>query len=474
MRCLLRVAGLAVALLAFVLSSCGGSGGSGSPGLRVVNAAYGAPYNFDVLVNSASTVTDMGFLQASVFQTVPSGSTSVQFEPTGTTTVAVSSNFDASDGYNYSVFVVEGQAGLTSLVVGQTNSAVPSAQARLTLVGATPTVGSLDFFVTTPTAALPATATLPAVSYAGDGATVAPVPLVVNAGDYRIRAIVSGDVTQTVVFDSGRISLDSGADLLLAIIPTSGSAASFSLLSLDDNSNVYQILDQRVQVRVGNFAPALGSVDAYLDAQGSSGSSGTLLDSSMALGAASAYQDVLPAAYRISFTASGQATEISGLGSDLALASGTAMSIFAVGLAGQVAPNNLQLLALQDNLQAPASGMAKLRVVQLAPDINNGGTNLVDVVALDESGTPTSPPLVSSLAYTGASQYLSLPAGSYTVALVPSNLQSPVLPTASGVVLDLTAGSVQTLVVAGCQYPSSGICSTAPNSALQLVVLQDN
>ncbi|HYA76661.1 MAG TPA: DUF4397 domain-containing protein, partial [Burkholderiaceae bacterium] len=184
--------------------------------------------------------------------------------------------------------------------------------------------------------------------------------------------------------------------------------------------------------------------------------------------------DELPAAYRVSFTASGQAPEINGLGSDLALAPSTAMSVFAVGLGGQGPPNNLQLLALQDNLQAPASGMVKLRVVQLAPDINNGGTNLVDVVALDASGIPTSPPLVSSLAYTGASQYLSLPAGSYTVALVPSGLQTPVLPSPSGVALNLAAGSVQTLVVAGCQTPGSGICASAPNSALQLLVLQDN
>lgn len=470
---MLRAARFAAALVAFALGSCGGgSGGSGSPGLRIVDAAYRAPSNFDVLVNSASTVTDMGYLQASAFQTIPTGSTTVQFEPTGTTTVTVSTSFGAANGYNYSALAVEGSAGLTSLVVGQSNSIVPSGQARLTFAGATPSVGSLDFFVTSPTASLPAAATVPAVSYAGDGASVAPVPLVLNAGDYRIRAIAQGDVTQTIVFDSGRISLDSGDDLLLAVIPTSGSAAAFSLLSLTDSSSVYQILDQRVQIRVGNFAPAVGSVAAYLDAVGSSGSTGTLLASGMALGSASSYQNVLPAAYRASFTGTGQGTEIAGLGSDLALAPSTAVSVFAVGLSGQAAPNNLQLLSLQDNLQAPATGMANLRVVQLAPDINNGGTTLVDVVVLNASGAISSPPLVSGLAYTGASQYLSLPAGSYTVALVPSGLDTPLLPSAAGLVLNLTAGTVQTLAIAGCQFPGSGICAAAPTAALQLVLLQ--
>jgi len=464
----------AAALFALVVSSCGGgSAGSGSPGLRVVDAAYEAPYNFDVLINSVSTITDMGYLQASTFQAIASGSTSVEFEPTGTTTDAMTASFAADNGYNYSVLALQGTSGLTTVVVGQSNATVPAGQARLTFVGATPSVSTLNFFITAPTAALPSTASMAPVSYAGDATAVAPVPLLLTAGDYRIRAIVEGDATQTIVYDSGSINLDSGDDLLLAIIPTSGSASTFSLLSLDDNSNVYQILDQRVQLRVGNFAPAVGSVDAYLDAQGSSGSTGTLLDTSMALGGTSAYQDALPATYRVSFTATGQTAEITGLGSDLALAPSTAVSVFAVGLSGQGPPNNLQLLELQDNLQSPAKGMAKLRVAQLAPDINNGGTNLVDVVALDASGMPTTPPLVGSLGYTGVSQYLSLPAGSYTVALVPSGLTTPLLPSASGTTLNLAGGSVQTLVIAGCQYPGSGVCVSAPAASLQLLLLQD-
>ena len=475
MRRVWTAARSAAAMLAFVLASCGGSGSGSSPSVRVVNAADNAPYNFDVLVNSVSAATDLGYLQATAFQSIGTGSTSVEFEPTGTTTNAMTANFSADNGFNYSTLALQGSGGLTTVVAAQTNTAVPSGQARLTFVGASPGAGSLDLFITAPTVGLPASPSMPAVSYAGDGSVVVPTPLLFTAGAYRIRATAAGGASQSVVFDSGRISLASGDDLLLAIIPSTGTAATFSLLVLDANSNVYQILDQRVQLRVGNFAPAVGSVAAYLNAPNSMGSTGTLLASGMALGAASAYQTELPSSYRVSLTATGQSSEISGLGSNVALAPSTAVSMFAIGLSNQSSPYNLQLLSLQDNLQAPATGMAKLRVVQLAPDINNGGNTLLDVVVLNGSGAISSPPLVSSLAYPGASQYLSLPAGSYTIALVPSGLNAPLLPSASGTVVNLTDGSVQTLVVAGCQTPGSGICSAAPAaSALQLVPLLDN
>ncbi|HXY04985.1 MAG TPA: DUF4397 domain-containing protein [Burkholderiaceae bacterium] len=468
----------ALALLAVALASCGGgSSGSGSPQLRVANAAKNAPYNFDVLVNSVSTVTNLAYLQATGFRTVSTGSTSVEFEPTGTTTNAMTAGFSTNNGFNYTVLALQGSSALTTVAVAQTNANIPSGQARLTFVGVAPSAGSLDLYITAPTAPLPASATLAAVSYAGDGTAVAPVPLLLNAGAWRIRATATGDATQTILYDSGRISLDSGGDLLLAILPTTGSVATFSLLSLDDSSNVFQIFDQRVQLRVGNFAPAVGPVSAYLDAVGSSGSTGTVLGSSMALGSASSYQIVMPASYRVSFTAAGSAAEISGLGSNLAVAASTAMSVFSVGFATQGSPNNLQLLPLLDNLQAPATGFANLRVVQLSPDVNNVNNNvsnsLIDVVVLSAPGTPTTPPLVSGLGYTGASQYLSLPAGSYTIALVPSGQNAPVLPTTAGVPFDLAAGSVQTLVISGCQSPGSGVCSTAPSASLQLRLLQD-
>ncbi|SPE19992.1 exported hypothetical protein [Burkholderiales bacterium] len=470
-----ELAAALVATIALATASCGGGGGSGPPSVRVVNAAYQAPYNFDVLVNTQATSTDLAYLQASVFRSVATGSTTIEFEPTGTTTSAYTNSFPANNGSNYSVLAVEGTGGLTSVVVAQSNSAIPSGQARLTFVGATPGVGTLDFFLSSPTVSLPNTPSLAPVSYAGDASTPAPTPVVVASGNYRIRAIVDGDATRTVVYDSGPLTLAAGADLLLAIIPVSGSAAQFSLLRLDANSGVSQMVDQRVQLRMANFAPGLaGPLDTFLDPAGAANSSATLFTSGLGQNAASAHQAVLPAAYRASFANTGQTTEITGLGSYLALGPGTAVSVMAIGLSNRVAPNNLQLLVLQDNLQAPALGMANLRLVQLAPDMNNANITAVDLVELDASTPPQIVGrLLVNLAYPAASSYVSLPAGTYTVALVPSGVNTPLLPTSGAIALNLSAGTIWTLVVAGCQSPGSGICGSAPAATLQLVPLQD-
>jgi hypothetical protein len=383
----------------------------------------------------------------------------------------LSASFSAATGSNYSVFALQGSSALSALVVAQDNSTVPAGQARLSFVHAFPGQAALDFYLTTPTATLPASPSISALSYSATTAgsiAIAPAVLTLASGDYRIRAVANGDSAQTVVFDSGTVTLQSGADFLLAVVQTSGSAAAFSLMSLADNSSVFQILDQRVQVKMGNFAPALGAVDAYLDPSGTTNESANLFASNIQPGAATAYQVELPGAFEGSLTNTGQTQSV--VQAPLPLTASTATSVFAIGLAGQASPANLQLLTLLDDLSAPPTGMGKLRILQVAPDLQ-----AVDVVLLNTAGTTPviAQRLVANLAYGGVSTYLSLSAGSYTLALAPTGQDVPLLPVSGGLAVNLTAGSVVTLVVDGCQVPASGICAAA-TAPLQLVLLPDN
>jgi hypothetical protein len=219
---------------------------------------------------------------------------------------------------------------------------------------------------------------------------------------------------------------------------------------------------------MGQFAPALGAVDAFLDPSGTANSSTNLFASDLPLGSVTGYTAELPGAYEGAMALTGQTLSV--VQASLPLSASTAISVFAIGLSGQPSPANLQLLTLVDDLSTPVSGMANLRIVQLAPDLPP-----VDVVVLDVSGTTPviSGRLVADLAYAGASANLSLTAGSYTIALVPTGADTPLLPTSGGLALNLTAGTVSTLVVEGCEYPGSGICG-AGSTALQLATLQDN
>jgi len=103
-----------------------------------------------------------------------------------------------------------------------------------------------------------------------------------------------------------------------------------------------------------------------------------------------------------------------------------------------------------------------------------GVASNVDLVTLSTSGNSTSivSRVVVNLAYLGASTYVNLTPGAYTVALVPAGLGTPLLPSTAGLALNLTAGTITTLVATGCQVPGAGICAAAA-TPLQFVTLPD-
>jgi len=469
-----RSAAIGALCLSLVLVSCNGSVSTGSgaaPSLRAVNLAYGAPNNFDVLLGTTSLATNLAYDQASPFTTTATGGVTVKFEPTGTTTAAITANLTIGAGSNYSVLALQGSAALTALTVAAPAPALGSGQAQLNFVNAAPAEGALDFYVTTPTAALPLTPSQAAVAYAGDGATVTPIGLLLASGDYRIRAVKNGDTTQSIVFDSGPLVFAAGDSPVLVAVPVTGSASPVALVSLGSDTTVTTIADQRVQVSVGNFSPVNGSIDAYFDQNGLSNGATAPFATSVAQDVASKpYQALLPGAYHASFTVTGQTAEL--VGSDLTLAAGTSVSVFAAGVLNQPSPYNLQLLVVHDDLRAPATGMAKLRVVQLSPDL--GGA--IDLVPLTISGgiTTLGQTIIRNLSYAGASAYASLAPGSYTLAVVPTGQQIPLLPASSGVPVTLTANTVTTLVIAGCQHPASGtVCAASSAIPLQFFQLTD-
>jgi hypothetical protein len=467
---------IAAALLALLLVSCNGTVGNASgsaPTLRVVNLAYGAPYNFDVLAGSATAAPDLGYGQASTFATIANGTISVVFEPTGTTTAAITASVSAANGSNYSVLALQGSSALTYLTVARSATTLAGGQTQISIVNAAPAVGILDFYFSGPTDALPAVPSQSAIAYSGDGTSVAPVPLLLTSGDFRIRAVRNGDATNAIVFDSGPVTFDAGATPMLVVVPVTGSASPVAITSVGADSTVTTIGDQRVQVRVGNFAPANVSVDTYFD---QSGTANTVpFQAGVVQGTAGSYQILPPGAYHASFTSSNQTTEL--IGTDLSLAAGTSVSVFAIGIA-TTAPTAFKLLAVRDDLRAPATGMAKLRIMHLAPDMTGStstcGASCVDLVTLTTTGSVISigRRLIVSQPYAGASLYATLAPGTYTVAVVPSGNNTPVLPSSAGTALTLTAGTITTLVLDGCQTPGSGICATA-TTPLQFMPFTD-
>lgn len=470
----------AALLAALVVASCGsGNGSSGSsPSVLVYNAASTAPIDYDVLVNNVTVATNLAYEQYTPLQAVATGGTTVDFETPSTTTVDYSTTFAAVNGYNYTVLLHQGSSAITTLTAALKNAPVSGGQAQLGFVGAAPTGGTFDFYITAPSATLPATPSVPAVAYAGDGASVTAGTITFASGAYRIRAVATGDTTQAVVFDSGSVNIASQANLLLAVMPATGSAATFSLLAVGADGTVSQIQDERVQVRMGNFSPNAAGVDGYLIPTPTSGITGTPFVSDLTPDTAGAYQVRYPGGYQVGFTPTGYTTTLLAP-SDVSLGASSATSIFLAGIEGASSANNqqLQVVGTTDDLSAPPYGMARLRVAQFAPDMNNAAEvtqcansvnntattpNCVDVMLINGSGAITTVP---ALVFPGVSGYIALRPGTYTVEVVPSGVQTPVLATGT---VSPQAGSSQTVVIYGCEFPGSGVCGGAPSATLSI------
>ncbi len=142
-------------------------------------------------------------------------------------------------------------------------------------------------------------------------------------------------------------------------------------------------------VRIIHASPFVGTADVFVD--------GSKLLSSFAFGSVTDYASIPPGPHKVQIALVGQGVNAAALNQTLTVSPGVAYTVAALGATA----SSLSLEVFVDNnLGTP--GSAKLRAYQLSP---NAGP--ISVAA----GSNT---LVSGIAYQQASDYLSLPVGSYT------------------------------------------------------------
>jgi hypothetical protein len=96
-------------------------------------------------------------------------------------------------------------------------------------------------------------------------------------------------------------------------------------------------------------------------------------------------------------------------------------------------------ILLTDDNSAPSSGNLKLRLVNASPDVGNLDAYVVSPGAKIQNLTPT----FSSLAFKSASNYQSLPAGSYEVYFTAAGQKTVLIDSGP---LAFSAGQIRTLV----------------------------
>jgi hypothetical protein len=195
-------AGLGLIALAFLSIDCGSS--SGGAKLRLVN---GTPdeSSLDLLVDTKSFVSGVGYGAASAYTSISSGSRQLQIEPTGTTSVLIDTTANVGSGDNLSLITLNYSSNISSIVLTDDNSAPTSGDFKLRIVNASPGMGAQDVYVVTFGTNI--NSVDPTFSSLGFGSVAAYSTLA--AGDYEVFFTPPGQKVP-INLDSGEVSFSAG------------------------------------------------------------------------------------------------------------------------------------------------------------------------------------------------------------------------------------------------------------------------
>jgi hypothetical protein len=180
-------------------------------------------------------------------------------------------------------------------------------------------------------------------------------------------------------------------------------------------------------VRVIHASPFVGTADVFVD--------GTKLLSSFQFGAVTDYVAVPAGPHKVQIALVGKGISAAVITQTLAVSPGVAYTVAATG----ADPSSLSLQVFIDN-NLLSSGTAKLRVYQLSPDAGS--------VSMDTGGKT----LLSGIGYQGASNYLAISAGTYTLGVDSSTNNASLHVSAA-----LNANTVTSVFVTGLFHGSPNI-----------------
>lgn len=195
--------------------------------VRVVHASPDAPA-VDVLVDGAEVLSDVPYLAASGYLAVPAGSRNLMVNAAGSSTTVIDADVDLADGADYTVIASGVLGSIAPIVLEDDNSAPAAGNVRIRAIHGAPGAPAVDIYVTAPGADLAGeTPALTGVEF-GDVADYLEAP----AGTYQVRITPAG--SQTVVIDSGALTLGSGQVRTAIAVDAEGGGGPFDLLLLAD------------------------------------------------------------------------------------------------------------------------------------------------------------------------------------------------------------------------------------------------
>ncbi|WP_429110218.1 DUF4397 domain-containing protein [Aeromonas media] len=415
------------------LAACGGSENDSSPpnaAIRISHLAPDAP-KVNVNVDGAPLLTAVDYGSSSGLKPVAAGSHEVAVDgilPGGTSTVIGPVSLDLKPDTQYDVLAVgklagSGDTAFGPLVIERPNQGPTGGDIRVQVLHAAPGAPAVDIHVTAPGApAVDIHVTAPGAALTSPTLANIPFkthsdPLTLPAGEYQIRLTLPG--TMDVVYDSGPLPLNAGADLLIAAIDNLGAGPSPVQLLAIDGAGATPLLsaDEQAQLRVVHGVADAPAVDIRVN--GVAPTAAPL--QGLAFKGNTGYLDLAAADYDFVVTPTGAATpEVINAG-DVPLKAGVRYSLFAVGQLLDPAGETIEPLLLTDSGRAVATE-AQLRVLHAAPT-----APAVDVYLTTGSDISSATPVLKAVPFKGDSGYLAVAAGDYQVTVTASGDKAPVI-----------------------------------------------
>lgn len=398
---------------------------SGPAQLRVMHASPDAP-EVDVLAGNTRVASGLDYGEATAQIELDAGVVTLAVQgllPGGTTATVIGPvDVDLEKDTLYTVLAVGDVANIEPLVITQPRQRVPQDSTRVRVVHAAPDAPAVDVYLTGPDANLMASA--PVGSFAFKEAIG---PVVVSAGDYRVRVTLAGD-PGTIVFDSGTVPLAGGADLVIAAIENTDTGPSPIQLVVSDGTlgaRVYST-GTPADLRVVHASADAPPVDVVANDNFS-----TPLVSDLAFPQATGFVSVPAATYNVKVAAAGTTTDV--IDADLTLQPAVRYSVLAMGALADIEP-----LVATDDARRIATA-AKLRVIHGAPTAAS-----VDIYVTAPGATITTlNPTLAGVPFKANTGFLQLPAGSYSVTVTPTGTKTAAI---GPIDITLNAGGIYTAV----------------------------
>jgi Domain of unknown function (DUF4397) len=313
---------------------------------------------------------------------------------------AISVAMEAAPGEKITVIATGNSNSVQTLSVKQSNAAIPADKTGVRVLHAAQQVPAVDIYVSAPDVVLPATPTIAGLKFTQFAPARDQSSLQVPKGDYQIRVTEAGKTD--VVFDSGKLTLPGGQDVLIAAIPTFVPGALINLLLLPTDGKPVVIKEPRTSLRAVHLSSDAPAVDVLLDGQ--------RVVRGLMFREDTSFLKVAAGKVGVKVNAANTATSV--IDANVDLPANKAVSVVALDKLAAI-----QAAVIVDDGQAPAAGKGKLRVLHAAT-----GVPAVDVyLSAPEAALPADAAIKgiefkSAVPASGAAA-LEIAAGSYRVRL---------------------------------------------------------